>query len=232
MAVYITGDTHGDLDRDKLSKEQFPKQRRMKNKDVVIIAGDFGAIWNGTSQDTYNIKWYNEKKFTTAFVDGNHENHWLLNSYPVRQWHGGKVHRISDKVVHLMRGEIYNIEGKTFFVMGGASSVDKAFRQLGVSWWPEELPDIKEYNNAMKNLIKHNFKVDYVITHTCPTKILDSLYSGIHPQVIRDEVSDFLNKLEDKDHLQYTHWYFGHHHVDKLIDKKHTAVYNEVIRII
>ena len=59
------------------------------------------------------------------FVDGNHENYTrLYNDYPVEEWNGGKVHRIRDSVIHLMRGEIYDIDNKKIFVFGGAFSHD------------------------------------------------------------------------------------------------------------
>ena len=39
---------------------------------------------------------------------------------PVAEWHGGKVHRIRPHVLHLMRGQIFELEGCRFFTMGGA----------------------------------------------------------------------------------------------------------------
>ena len=65
-----------------------------------------------------------EKKFTTLFVDGKHENFTRLYNYPVEEWYGGKVHKIRDSVLHLMRGEICNIDNKNFFTFGGAKSHD------------------------------------------------------------------------------------------------------------
>ena len=232
MAVYVTGDTHGHYDWSKLNTEQFRKQRWMKPKDVMIIAGDFGGVWDDGKQDKYVQSFYNEKKFTTAFVDGNHENHWLLNANAPRQWSKGKIHRISEKIIHLMRGEVYIIQDKKFFVFGGANSVDKAYRTYGITWWPEELPNVKEYNNALKNLAKHNFEVDYVITHTCPTSVLYKIYDETYPYQYTDEVSEFLEKLLREYKLKFHHWYFGHHHIDKHLNNQFTAVYNNIIRIL
>src|SRR5699024_12624046 len=36
----------------------------------------------------------------------------------------GKVHKIRDSVIHLMRGEIFDIDNKKFFTFGGAKSHD------------------------------------------------------------------------------------------------------------
>jgi len=38
-----------------------------------------------------------------------------------------------------MRGEVFQIEGKTFAVMGGADLIDKAMRREGKSWWKDEM---------------------------------------------------------------------------------------------
>ena len=43
------------------------------------------------------MKWHSKKNYTTLFIDGNHENHELLNSYPVSIWNGGRVNRINDE---------------------------------------------------------------------------------------------------------------------------------------
>jgi 8-oxo-dGTP pyrophosphatase MutT (NUDIX family) len=107
--IFITGDTHGRYDIRKLNSKSFSMGKQLTKEDYVIIAGDFGFIWFGNREDDYWIKWFNKKPFTTLFVDGNHENFELLNSYPVEKWNGGKVHRISNSVIHLMRGQVYTI---------------------------------------------------------------------------------------------------------------------------
>ena len=115
MAIYITGDIHGDIDLGKLKKEGFAAQEG----DYVIICGDFGAVWNDSKEDKNLQEWYNSQPWTTLFCDGNHENFELLSKYPVEEWSGGKVHRIGPKILHLMRGQVFTIEDKKFFVMGG-----------------------------------------------------------------------------------------------------------------
>jgi metallophosphoesterase superfamily enzyme len=64
----------------------------MTKSDYVIIAGDFGVIWDNSKEQDYFLKWLDNKKFTTLFIDGNHENFDLLNEYPITEWNGGKVH--------------------------------------------------------------------------------------------------------------------------------------------
>ena len=47
-----------------------------------------------------------------------------LYQYPVEDWHSGKVHKIRESVLHLMRGQVFEIEEKKIFSFGGASSHD------------------------------------------------------------------------------------------------------------
>ena len=73
--IYVTGDCHGDFR--KFSTDSFPEQKEMTKDDIVIVCGDFGAIWDsdGMSRfESYWLNWLDEKPFTTVFVDGNHEN--------------------------------------------------------------------------------------------------------------------------------------------------------------
>ena len=51
----------------------------------------------------------------------------------MEKWHGGKVHKINDSIIHLMRGQVYNIDNNNIFTFGGAASVDKEFRKENVS---------------------------------------------------------------------------------------------------
>lgn len=214
--IYVTGDTHGITDNIKLL------WANLKKGDTVIIAGDFGGVWYGDSRDSIN--WYNDRKFTTLFVDGNHENHDILDKYPVSVWNGGKVHKIRENVIHLMRGQVYEIEGLKFFTFGGADSIDKLSRVEGLSWWKREMPSYNEYVEGLKNLDKYKWDVDYVITHTCPVQIMSNLLEDF----TATQLERYLGEIS-KD-LKFKKWYFGHFHIDKEIDK-FIALYNAVIHL-
>jgi len=119
--IFITGDTHGDFTR--FNTHIFPEQKEMTKDDYVIVCGDFG-IWDASKRERYWLDWLNDKPFTTLFVTGNHSNYDLLNQYPVSEWNGGSVQYIRDTVIHLMRGQVFDIGGKRCLTMGGASSHD------------------------------------------------------------------------------------------------------------
>ncbi len=221
--IYITGDTHIPIDIQKLSSKLFPEQKKMTKGDYVIICGDFGGLWDGGNEEKYWVKWLKDKNFTTLFVDGNHENFSLLNSLPVMDFAGGKVHRVEEGVYHLMRGEIYNLEGKNFFTFGGAASHDRAYRTEGKNWWSEELPSTAEYEYGLENLKSHNFFVDYIITHCAPADVQNMIAAHYK----QSELTAFLQEIKAK--TTYTHWYFGHYHRDIALDEKHTVVFEKKI---
>ncbi len=224
--IYITGDTHKSIDIHKLSMKEFPEQKNLTKQDYVIICGDFGMCWNNDDEEMFWRNWLNQKKFTTLFVDGNHENFSMLNAYHMEEWQGGDVHMIGESIIHLMRGQVYVIDGLKFFTMGGACSVDKSHRTLNVSWWKEEEPSTKEFATAIHNLDKHNWSVDYVITHTCSGELRNMMgYTGIN-----DNNNSFFSNIIEPD-LKYKHWYFGHFHRDKQLDDKHTVVYDKIIKL-
>ncbi len=207
--IFATGDTHGNFQR--FSTKAFPEQKEMTRDDFVIICGDFGGVWDDSPREAYWLDWLEDKPFTTLFVDGNHENFAALNALEVVEWNGGKIHRVRPHVLHLMRGQIFDIGGFRFFAMGGAASHDiqdgildpavpgfekeywlkrrlrQVFRVKGVSWWEEEMPSQEEYAEADRNLGRVNWKVDYIITLCCPT----SIQQKIDPHFTPHQLTDF-----------------------------------------
>lgn len=222
--IFITGDTHGDIDFHKLTTDMFPVEGLTRD-DYVIVCGDMGIVW-GRSSDNYMQKWWTSKPWTTLFVDGNHENFHKLYEYPVEEWHGGKIHRIMPHVYHLMRGQIFDIDGHSFFTMGGAASHDKWARKLNVSWWEEELPSEQEMEEARRNLAIVDHKVDYIITHSLPSSLLPFVvWNGD-----QDSATIFLEEVFNK--VKYKHWYCGHYHKDIDIPFRISIMYQSVKEII
>lgn len=220
--VYVTGDTHGmyyDL------KERF-KNIELTCDDTIIICGDFGFVWNETEKKEF-LKKLSQEVYTIAFVDGNHEDFSMLNEYPVTEWNGGKVHKVAANIYHLMRGQLFSIEGKTYFTMGGAYSLDKYRRVEGIDWWKEELPNSDDYKTADKTLTKCGNIVDYVITHTLPQSSIH--YIGRVPDIHDLELTGYLDWLYDK--LEFKKWFAGHFHVNKQARGNVRVLYDDVVRL-
>ena len=139
---------------------------------------------------------------------------------PVEKWNGGKIHRIRKNVIHLMRGQVYEIDGKKLFSMGGAYSRDKYMRYENLSWWKEELPNDAEYKEAISNLKEAGNKVDYIVSHTAPREIIRRM--GKYPDAHDMELTGFLEWIMHE--VEFEHWYFGHWHTDRDITEKFSAL--------
>lgn len=247
--VFVTGDCHGNFQR--FGHRYFPEQETMDRDDYIIICGDYGGIWSDTPEEEYWLNWLEKKSWTTLWVDGNHENFNKLNAFSVHQWNGGNVHYIRPHVLHLMRGQAYEIDGNTFFTMGGAQSHDiedgildpvapdfqtrysglrhagrRRFRVLGKSWWPEEMPSDEEYLTAMETLERIGWKADYVITHCAPTSIALRINQNNEP----DRLSDFLDMVDKR--LDFQYWFFGHFHDNRAVDAKHILLWEQIVQIL
>lgn len=83
--VLITGDKHGTLAPLFGLAEKTP----LYATDVLLIAGDAGYVWD---QDyPYTLETLRQIfPGTVAFIDGNHENHALLNGMETCLWNGGR----------------------------------------------------------------------------------------------------------------------------------------------
>ncbi|MBO4220109.1 MAG: metallophosphoesterase [Clostridia bacterium] len=221
--IYVTGDTHGLIDFDKLTRFA-GEHKELTRKDYVIICGDFGGVWANETDGI--LEEYEKLPFTVLFADGNHEDFDQLKEYPVSEWNGGRVQVIRPNVIHLMRGQVFLIEGKKIFVLGGAESTDREYRQPGVNWWPEEYPSHEEIKEAESNLEKESWFVDYVITHSCDYSTMSGLAI---PERKKKCISYSLVLSSIDRRLRYSHWYFGHFHVDYNVNTWKTALFSQVV---
>ena len=222
--ILITGDTHGTIDYDKI--HILNTRKILTSNHYLIVACDFGAIWNANTLDR-DLYPYEKLRFTVLFIDGNHENFDILNSYPVTKWNGGNVHIIRKNIIHLMRGQVFNIEGKTIFTFGGGTSFDKYRREEHISWWKEEIPSKEEINEGIINLSKYDNKVDFIITHSCDSNTLNNpslFFYGNKCEAYEDNYA--LDNFENI--VTYKKWFFGHYHVDAVISDNKVALYNDI----
>jgi len=228
--IFITGDTHIPIDIKKLSTKNWEEQKNLTGDDYLIIAGDFGLLWDAveTREEKYWTKWLNNKKFTTLFIDGNHENFTRLNRLEKTSFLGGKVGVVSNSIFYLRRGEIYSINKKKFLTIGGSHSHDIEHRREGVSWWKEEEINEDEKKHTIKNLEKHNYEVDYIVAHTLPESL--TRYLGYRDDFYPDpcKVRVFLDEVVLK--TKFDDFYCGHFHEDKDFKKYH-ILYDRIVEI-
>lgn len=227
---YITGDTHSEIGR--FTYKEGAISRTLTKDDILFVTGDFGFVFEGDLTEKMERKILAELPYIIAYVDGNHENFALLNSYPVEIWNGGKVHVIErnsqgePKVIHLMRGQVFTIEGKKIFTFGGGNSIDKGYRLLYRSWWPEEMPSEEDYKEGILNLNKHDYKVDYIITHAAPEETMNLFYPN---HIDEKPLNNFLEWV--RENTEYKHWWFGHLHDDRDLPRNQTLLWFQLRRM-
>lgn len=222
--IYITGDTHGDTER--ISKNELSM---LGTDDTLIICGDFGFLWNNDSKENQFLNKLEKRKYNICFVDGMHENFPVLNNLPVVIWHGGRVHKLRDNVFHLMRGQIFEIEGKTIFTMGGGEDPEMDLQENFDITERKEIPTPQEMLTGVSNLEKRNYKVDYIVTHEPPSKIRDFLLLADNKTLRVTALGAYLDELSQQ--TEYKKWFFGNMHIDKFISEKHTAVFKNIVSI-
>ena len=241
IMVYITGDTHGAFDIHKINPREFEAAKNLTKDDYVIICGDFGCIWDGGSSDRFWLNWLETLPWNTLFIDGNHENFDVLNAYPEEEWHGGKVHKIRDNVFHLKRGEIYDIDGDSYLALGGAFSHDVPLRTEKQNWWKEEMITKDEAENAIQNLEKRDWKVDYILSHDLfkshpAAKMFTTSMKHYNDDQV--DVQELLQTIHDK--ADYTKWFNGHYHQDMYYPetsedgkktKEHFTLYDNILKL-
>lgn len=233
--ILITGDKHGTFG----PFFGLAQRNDLRETDVLLIAGDASYVW----REDYHANITTLQQLfpgTVAFVDGNHENHALLNAMEVSLWNGGRVHQIGSRVLHLMRGELYNIYGTRIFAFGGARSVDvdrrddgfSWWKQEGSSWWREEEPSPDEIAYGQRQLEAHLDEIDYVITHETPLMARASITrsKAVDPDyplpALFDRWYETLSAAP-----RFKKWYFGHMHVDQSITPQLRAIHSNILPI-
>ena len=228
MSIIVAGDTHGTIDIGKVVKYFDERENKYTKDDFLVICGDVGVCGFSPSEEAKTRQILRNLPLTTLFIDGNHENFDQLNSYGIDEWNGGKVHFIESDIIHLMRGQVYCIDGVKIFTFGGAYSIDKMYRTEGISWFPEEVPSREEYEEGWNNLEKAEFEVDYILTHTGPREVVAEMGYG---ELSDDEVElrQYLQRVADN--TDFTAWYFGHFHEDTEVDDTFFCLYDEMVEL-
>lgn len=215
--IFITGDVHGDKARFNAAKKA-----KIKKQDTLIICGDFGFIWTGSKKEKSVLEWIGKRKYTVLFVDGCNENHKLLNEYPWVDLGGSKARKISGNLYCLMRGGVYNIEGKTIFAFGGGDAHDEFSQKQNDQ---ELLPSVEEMQQASVNLTACGDKVDMIITHDAPGKIRSFV------DMENNEMNHLHTFLEDiRQTVKFKQWYFGKYHCNKKIPPCYNMLFTDVIK--
>ena len=213
--IYLISDIHGQSD----FKGLVDYVNTAGDNDLLIVLGDVGLMFGNKEENRIFTQQFLAIKKNIAIVDGNHENFEYLKSFPEEDWHGGRVHRLSEHIVHLMRGNAFALQGSSFFVFGGCRS-SEVWHRLGL-YYPGEEPAAHELAHGYETIRKHGFQFDYILTHK---------YEQTPPDLtFCPELGALERYIDEK--VSFKHWYCGHSHKYRELDEKHTIIYDEPVKL-
>ena len=219
--IYYTGDIHGDP-REIVA---FCNGKELTEQDTLILLGDVGANYFLSRRDTELKEILNALKPTILCIHGNHEIRPAnIPSYQTEKWNGGTVWAEKEypRLLFAADGEVFDLEGIRHLVIGGAYSVDKFYRLArGYGWWPDEQPSKEIRDKVGRTLDACGWRVDTVVSHTCPYQYepREAFLPMIDQSKVDSSSEEWLEEIERR--LNYDHWFCGHWHIDKRIDRMH-----------
>lgn len=151
--IYVIGDVHGTFERFAWMIQHVTPE------DTIIQVGDFGFYkstlknWSDMFPKGYPCR--------VLAIEGNHEDYRILNTFSKTE--PTEVHK---NLWYVPRGYTTTIDGKLFAFLGGADSIDKAWRPKGVDWFPEETISDDDVATLYQNV--GDRKVDVLVTHATP----------------------------------------------------------------
>ncbi len=215
---YLTGDTHGEMYR----VVSFGLDNNVTPNDTIIVLGDVGLNYYGHKRDVFTKELVSTLPSTLFCIHGNHEmNPEYMKSMMQKMWHKGVVfyeEQFPD-VLYAKDGEIYDFDGKSVVVLGGAYSIDKYYRlENNWQWFADEQMTDEVKARCIDNLQAHDWTVDYVLSHTVPMDYMpvDMFLKGVDQSMVDKSTEEWLQMVHDK--LTYKHWYAGHYHCDRTVD--------------
>lgn len=211
--VMFAGDIHGNLEH----AEWLFDHAVENDVNVIIACGDFG-YWPhfrwGEKYLNSVAKMAKKNNIQFYWVDGNHENHDLLDELVAEHGSDNPIPMYNDNLNYIPRGCVFSIGSKKIMGYGGAYSWDWKHRELGISWWKQEL--INDYKVA--ELPEQ--KVDILVTHEAPLGKEISYKDDIPLSVRQRElVSEIQQKTNPSLHV------CGHHHTREIWQNGETEVH-------
>lgn len=219
--IYYTGDTHGG----KIKIIRFYHNMGLTAGDTIVILGDAGMNYYGDNRDEILKTHLNLLGITIFSIHGNHEMRpATIPTYITKEWNGGTVwyEERYPNLLFAKDGEVFDLDGQKSIVLGGAYSVDKFYRQQrGYNWFADEQPSEEIKADAESALDHLGWKVDQVLSHTCPLKFTptEAFLPGLDQSSVDRSTEVWLDTIEDR--LTYKRWFCGHWHIDKRIERLH-----------
>ena len=223
--IYITGDMHGNINQ----MRQVMDKINCKKSNTLIVLGDFGGNYYCNKKDNVFKEAISEYDINIFVIRGNHDANPAKVCHNIEKYDNiGEIEDNFPNIFYARNGLIYNIEKKSFLVLGGAYSVDKFYRlSKGYMWFSDEQMTEQEKNDFLEN---YPDKVDVILSHTCPYANMPKhlFLNNIDQSTVDNSMELFLDKVKLK--VKYNNWFFGHYHANEIIEDSMYMLYDGVIK--
>lgn len=228
--IFVTGDTHGSYRHIR----RFVRERGLGAGDLIVCLGDTGFNYYGDQRDGAVKDKAAAMGVPLLCVRGNHDrNPATLPGYRLVPWHGGQVY-CDDRWPTLLfarDGSVFDLDGLASVAIGGAYSVDKAYRLAkGYAWFPDEQLSPQEKRAVEEALAARGWRVDAVLSHTCPASSVpqEALHAAVDQSTVDTAMEDWLQVVEQR--LAYRRWFCGHFHTEKQVGRLR-FLYHDIVEL-
>jgi predicted phosphodiesterase len=164
--ILLLGDIHGQCGILKRALDV----SKHSDATAIIQLGDFGLFQDNEDWFRKNIE---DAHIPIYFIDGNHDD--------CRRWiECDSVHRVWDdrELYYIPRGTVMELDGRTIAVMGGASSINKAWLlRDNMHWDPNEDITQEQIDTLLRNA--DGKKIDMFLTHCPPHSVIQQNFDPL-----------------------------------------------------
>lgn len=225
MRYLILGDTHTYFKR---VVSDLKEALKLHSYDAIIQVGDLAylpKIWSQLIQEENQmlIDFVNENNLKFYWIDGNHEDHSVLQHIDD---FNNSIHNVYGKNFYYQpRGSYIELKNHILFFIGGAETRDVHMRKEGIDFFREEIVMRFQEEFIFNSIetIKTLNKPVIVIAHTCPLRVIEDERNIFN---LKNNFSDlnnipsgnYQNKILDEilDDLKPSMWFHGHFHQEKI----------------
>jgi predicted phosphodiesterase len=201
MKLRFVGDIHGK----SLLYYEYAEEALKNGADRVIQVGDYGVGFGQSDYWHNRISDFHQKTPKAGFIRGNHDN--------------------PDKVKEIF-GWIKDgtVENDIMYV-GGAWSIDHAYRTPGYDWWDTEQLSAREWETIID--IYKVTKPRIMVTHDAPIDVSYEMFiktglamGGREAKQIPNETNVALQEMFEYHKPEY--WIYGHWHITQKLNFRGT----------
>ncbi|WP_415853607.1 metallophosphoesterase family protein [Sinomonas sp. G460-2] len=172
----------GDLRGNILAARLAAKTIKATGIDTLFQVGDCGLLFPDISREKMvrRLDYFMEQASARMWwIDGNHDNHPALRELPLQ---ADGTRRLTDRLTYLPRGVVVDFDGVRVGALGGAFSVDRAWRKEGKTLWAaKEEPAEAEANLLIENVAGK--RLDVLLVHEAPAGVTGLKGMDLPPEI-------------------------------------------------